>query len=487
MAKKDALKNLVKSLTKGEKRYFRMQSDLQSGDKNYLKLFDYIDSHTDSSAKSLNEHFSLLPMGKQLHVTKHYLSSMIMKSLRIFYDQSSKQQELSALISEAEILFRKELLYQCEGTLNKAQKTAEKYERFNELLIILGWRRRLMSSQGSAFQAAKPNLSYLTYEADIIRRLQNLNDYQLLTNQLLSTNFSDQTAISSLSKNSLLSSEKMAQSFNAKVLYYHIQYILDTLSSRANKAEHNLKLLLSLFENQAHQIVENMEGYVTSLNNLLSFYIHRRQQAEALEVLSKIRQLPDKHAFKDRNYLLKVFLKTYNAELELYRDTKDWRKGLDLIKEVQQFIHDNSKIITDGQLISFHYQFAYIFFMSNDYSKSLKALNSMINMNLRQDRQDVQMFSRFLLLMVHFELGNIIVLRYAVDTTRRFLKKNKGKLVPFEKCLLKFFSKLSTSPSSNYTQIFEKLKSDLFIGIDDRQKDRILDYLDFNAWIEKHL
>ena len=38
------LELLVRSLTKSEKRFFKLSSSLQSGEKNYLKIFDFIDA-----------------------------------------------------------------------------------------------------------------------------------------------------------------------------------------------------------------------------------------------------------------------------------------------------------------------------------------------------------------------------------------------------------------------------------------------------------
>lgn len=39
----DELPRLIQSLTKSEKRYFKMFTSLQSGEKSYLKLFDAIE------------------------------------------------------------------------------------------------------------------------------------------------------------------------------------------------------------------------------------------------------------------------------------------------------------------------------------------------------------------------------------------------------------------------------------------------------------
>ena len=82
-------------------------------------------------------------------------------------------------------------------------------------------------------------------------------------------------------------------------------------------------------------------------------------------------------------------------------------------------------------------------------------------------------------------MGNIIVLKYAVDSCRRFLKK-KRNLYPFEKVLLRFFSKVSMSTADKYPKLFERLDAELFSETSKEVMENALDYLNFNKWIEKY-
>ena len=55
--------NLIKSLSKSEKRFFKLSSSLQSGDKNYLKIFDYIEEQNeyDEECQNSDEDFDKYP------------------------------------------------------------------------------------------------------------------------------------------------------------------------------------------------------------------------------------------------------------------------------------------------------------------------------------------------------------------------------------------------------------------------------------------
>ena len=49
--------DLIKSLTKSEKRFFKLASSLQTGDKNYLKIFDAIDRQSNYDENTIKGQF----------------------------------------------------------------------------------------------------------------------------------------------------------------------------------------------------------------------------------------------------------------------------------------------------------------------------------------------------------------------------------------------------------------------------------------------
>ena len=74
-----ALLILVNSLTKAEKRYFHLYSNLQNGDKVYITLYKLIDSNI--SAEDLYTRFASFRMEEILKWHKKHLYSIIMDCL----------------------------------------------------------------------------------------------------------------------------------------------------------------------------------------------------------------------------------------------------------------------------------------------------------------------------------------------------------------------------------------------------------------------
>jgi hypothetical protein len=61
------LHDLIKSLTKSEKRFFKLHSSLQSGDKNYLRIFDAIDKQKVYDEDAIKKYSRRRPSSNTCH------------------------------------------------------------------------------------------------------------------------------------------------------------------------------------------------------------------------------------------------------------------------------------------------------------------------------------------------------------------------------------------------------------------------------------
>ena len=71
--------HLIKSLTKSEKRFFKLSSALQSGEKNYLKIFDVIDRQTEYDEQKVKDYFNSETFIKHFPSEKNHLYKLILK------------------------------------------------------------------------------------------------------------------------------------------------------------------------------------------------------------------------------------------------------------------------------------------------------------------------------------------------------------------------------------------------------------------------
>ncbi len=484
MKKQEQLFYLIKSLSKSEKRNFRRNNTFS---KNYLQLFDAIDSQEEYNNNEIKDLFKNTKFINQLHVTKNYLTKQILRSLRNDNSTISVDTRLNNSLSEIEILYKRELFDYCLQLIQKAEKLAEQFEKHNYLNIILNWKRKIYMQHKNIFNNIYSVDKIIKQQAKNIEASDNENKYWKLTLDQLDNFGKTLNERSDFFKNRLLLNEKNALSLRGKTNYYHIHYSNAVTSNKPDEGLENLNKLVELIETNHIRITDDPTPYVTTLSNKVSLLLTIKQYDNIPSILKKIRDIPNKYDIHNKEKIsVKLNLRTYNVELEMYRDLKHFEKAEELINVVENFLNANRKSITKNYIVLFYYQFAYVYFMLNNYNKSLRWTNMLLQNDLAKIRDDIYLYSRFLNLMIHFELSNNIVLKYAVDATRKSLRK-KRILLNYEKVLLRFFSKISMSRKEDRNKIFSDLKKDLFAKTDVKKKMDVLDYIDFGSWINKKL
>ena len=491
MAKKNNLFLLIKSMTKAEKRYFKLFEATNNANANYLLLFDAIDKQDVYDEPAIRKQFCDKPFIKQLHVTKNYLSRLILKSLRNYHSKLSKDAELKDLLRDIEILFRKELYDQCNDSIEKAKTIAVAFEKYADLLEICNWKRRLLLARQGAGMSRTAINTLISEEKTSLEKLMQEKEYWHLTINIFEELFNDPQGSgqpdAKIPDHPLLETPDTAQSLQAKILYHYILQSYYFFSSDYEKADGAVTALIGILEDHPEHMKDNPGSYFTALNNRIGICLHRKDYDEIERLLEKIRSLPERYGLKnDDPIATRMLLHTYNLELEMYRDTKRIKEGVALILEIRPFLEKNHRSISEHIKLLLYYQFAYLHFLNDECEQALFWLNEIFRNKFDSPREDILSYAQLLRLIIHFELGNITVLKYMVDSCRRFLKK-KRKLYQFEKALLRFFSKASLAYPEDYRPLFEQLNRDIFADTDERAIQNALDYLDFQDWLNRKL
>ena len=480
MLKKEELFQLVKSLTKSEKRYFKLFCTREVSGENYLRLFEVIDQQEHYDEKAIKQRFRSEKFVSQLHVTKNYLRNLILKSLRNFHAQLSKNVELKAILQNVEILYHKELYQHCLTELKRAKKLAETHELILGKLEVENWSRKLAQTMNPSQLSTVQDI--LNEQKHTLALLVNKQAYWQLALDVSRASF--QQANQPIPNELLLNDEVHAKTLEAKGLFYNTNYLRNLQLGNHQKAEQQLETLIHLLEENPLYHKKEPVLYVSSINNLVAFWVFYKRHEEALALIQKAKAVYESWKITAANQtLLKQILRTYNIEMEIYRDSSLFSEKLDFIQATESFILKNKDKIPLEYLHSFWFQLASIHFKQQDFKQSLKWINKLLNTKDKQIRNDLIIQAYMLNLMVHFEQQNLMVLRYYVDSTKRYLKKVK-QVQEFERLLLKFFIKLSRLPKYEYKSAFTDLQAQLFPqGKEKLISTDILNYIDYEDWI----
>ena len=146
MSKKDHLYELIQSLDKSEKRYFKIYFTGEAKEQKYLKLYDAIEKAQEYDEKKIKQSIKDAHIQKHFAETKYYLYQLILKVLKHYRTENSVDNLLIEKIQNIEVLIQKALWEQAVSELLKAKKMAYDYERFEFLTLLFSYQNKIIVS-----------------------------------------------------------------------------------------------------------------------------------------------------------------------------------------------------------------------------------------------------------------------------------------------------------------------------------------------------
>ena len=491
MKNRDSLFQLIKSLSKNEKGYFKKHvSGIAGKNANaYLKLFDVftkLDTYDDERIKKEVESSVL---GKQnLAVTKHYLYEVIMKSLRAYYGKPSTDSMLKEMIRNAEILFYiKDRKEDSKEILQKALGIAKKYERFLVQLEIHNFLYTVDMALNAdnneytetASLAHENQMSILDKYRDYVELRSLFSQQRTLTGNTLEKQKEEEAALATILTNPILN-KKVIRSYKNGLLYYSILSNIYANGLHQTQKSYELnKSLIDFMESDVTHLNEDLSHYAMALNNLMSDQVRLGKYDEMKQTLKKIKAYYQECEFEFIR--LNAFAAAAATELAYYANSGQPDHALPLIKEIEVSIIPSEKIINRNYKIELVLHVAVIYLLMENYTKARFWLNKNLNDD-SPERNDLKAFSQILNLIIAFELKDYNYMEHLVSKYKRNMKGN-GTYFNFEKPILDFMSKsVLISSGEKHKANFVKLKNELENSKNARD-EYMSYYFNIPAWI----
>lgn len=487
--------DLIKSLTKSEKRFFKLSSSLQSGEKNYLKIFDAIDRQTEYDEDRIKDQFRGEKFIKHFPSEKNHLYKLILKSLRAYHADNSVSSILKQEIKNIEILYKKALYSECNKFLLRAKKIAVEYEKFYYLFELLNWEKLLLEEAYEAGEFGKDLDALIKEEQDVIGRLRNLAAYHILYSKInyvfrsggYVRSEEDRALVEEISHHPLIIGRNTAQSDRAATICYYIQGFCARANVDKQTAYVKFMRVRAILDKNPPLRKDLPKRYIRTLANMVNLEIEMGKIDKALETIRDMRKIGKQAAFASEDIALMIFKSTYRSEMRIFEKTGDYEQATGVAEQVAKWLGENEGRINKEQELLFHNTISTVYFGAGRYKESLQWLNRVLNDNETHLRQDIYGYARLFNLVVHYELGNYELLRYIIKSTSRYLSKRRRDH-DLEMVIIKYMKQLSKKPdSSTETEIFREFAEAL-----DRQlasdRDRILiDFFDYTTWIRSHI
>jgi len=491
---KDALFVLVKSLSKSEKRQFKLYVGRLgvNTDAKFLALFNLLDKTKKYDEKTILQ--SGIVKKTQLSNLKAHLYKQILVSLRLNPVNQNIRVQIREQLDFATILYQKGLYKQSLKILDKVKGTAIENEEKNiayeivelEKIIETQYITRSIPDRADELAIQAKELSASNVMTSKLSNL-SLQLYGIMLRVGYVQDDADSKRVTEYFESHLPKYKLKTLGFREKLWLYkaHLWYgflLQDFLSSYKYASK-----WVDLFYQQKDQIYQNpvffLKGnhYLLESLFLLQYSSQFRQVLENLEKMVATKEFP-----KNDNLNSLVFLYLNANKLNLHFMEGTFNKGLYLVRIIEYGINKHQDRIDAHHIMVLYYKIACLYFGNGDNKNCILYLKKIIdNKNLKM-REDLMCFARVLSLVAHYEAGMDYHLEIQLKSTYKFLlKMNDLRAVQQE--MIKFLRNLGNIYPDQLRGEFQKLYGELKKYENHPYEKRAFLYLDILSWLESHL
>ena len=488
---KDNLFVLVKSLSKSEKRQFKLYVGRLgvNTDSKFLALFNLMDKLPKYDEDVILK--TKIVKKAQLSNLKAHLYKQILISLRLNPSHQNIRIQIREQLDFATILYHKGLYKQSLKILDKAKILAIDNEEKNiayeivelEKIIESQYITRSISTRADELAIQAKNLSM---ENVIASKLSNLSLqlYGLLLKTGYVKNDDEYKVITKYFKDRMPKYKIKNLGFREKLWLYKSHLWYSFLVQDFSSSYKYSKKWVDLFYDNEAMIKLNPVFFLKGNHYLLEslfFARHYRKFKKSLKQLEAIVETVDFP--KDDNIEVLRFLYINNNKFNLHFIEGSFEKGIPLVAEVISGIKLYNDRIDEHHIMLFYYKIASLYFGAGDNKKCIEYLEKIIgNRNLKM-REDLMCFARILSLLAHYESGLDYHLDIQLKSTYKFLIK-MDDLHEVQKDIIAFLRGLGTIYPHQLKAEFVKLYKKLKAYEDDPYERRSFLYLDILSWLE---
>ncbi len=490
------LSDLINVLSKSEKRFFKIYAARHDADKDkkFIQVFDYLEKHGNLDADALLAEFPEIKR-VQLSNIKAHLFDNILESLQLFHADKSTDAELLNLISSIHILYDKTLYKSCGKLILKAKTKAIKHNKYVLLLEILELEKFLINQttgEGNV-ERVKEVSEQTAYAAKAIANINQFTSLTLNLNAFYAQKgyARSQKDIDEITKlfNSLIPNfdEKQLTFYERLYLYYaYTTYCFFTQNFKL--AYSHAKKGYELFNEYPEMKFNESELYIRTLNNFLVAQSKLSRIDEFMIVYNELERLKRQNDFPFTYNVMLIYSKyLYIHKINKHFMTATYEAGSLIVNKLEMKLVKFADIFDKKTMLLFYYKIACLFFGAKKYKECSRWLYKIVNDKDVDIREDLQGFARMMLMICHYELGEIQLLEYQSKATYRYLLK-KGNFNQYESILIKYIKILHHETDEKKVNLYLKdMQDKLYDLTKNKFEKRAFLYFDTVAWIESKL
>ena len=491
---KDALFSLVKSLSKSEKRQFKLYAGRIGGnaEANFMSLFNLLDRVVSYSDELILKKTTIKK--QQISNTKAHLYKQLLISLRFNPVHQNVRAQIREQFDFAAILYGKGLYNQSLKILDKAKELALKNSENNLAYEIVEFEKVIESqyitrSMSNRAEELSKQAKRLSLKNVLISKLSNLSLqlYSLFLKEGYVKNDIDAIAVTKYFEKRLPKYDLRKLGFREKLFLFKAYLWYNLITENFVQSYKYAQKWVDLFEENIAMKKQNPVFYLKGLNYLLESLYLIKHKTKLKKVLKKLdSDIQKGNVMVNDNTKTLAFLYFTQNKLNLYFLEGEFTKGLTFIPNLLEEIKNFETKIDAHHIMVFYYKIACMYFGAGKNEECIFYLEKIINNKDLKMREDLLCFSRVLNLVAHYEAGIDYNIEKLIVSTYKFLLK-MNDLHQVQRKMISFLKSLSTIYPQDLRKAFIKLHQELHQYENHPYEKRAFLYLDIISWLESKI
>jgi hypothetical protein len=470
----DALFVLIKSLSKSEKRYFRLQPMAEDGQ--HRLLFDAMEKLSTYDEDKLLKLLKNSPIIDALSIAKNRLYHTLLKSLASFHHKATARAEVMRLLQSIEVLYTRDLFEQADKLVYSAQKIACKNELSALQLELNEWKERILEALNipGVERYEMLNSNYVEMKA-VLSSIQNEKEIACMKWSWFAGYYTNgqprQTEEQENNERLLLEIDaQQTISLEARIKLLQLK---GAVLLNARKPMESLNSLVELLEVMKTNEWKNNQDTTIRRNALANAAVISAQLNNAKEASSFLSQLENCFVENENKSLL------HSTALTVFLLQKNSDSAYKYILE-----HNEISAVPTGEfdIRTSHvwFQSAVICFIQQEFKESERFIQKFLQHIPANELLHLQCIAQVFNLIIQIELKNERYIPYAMRNVQRFLI-TRNKAFEGEKKILQFINEtLKKRKSIQDKEIWGWLEEEL-LAI--KKTDPLFfTYFDFHKW-----
>lgn len=436
---------LVHSLTKAEKRQFRIMTKQENGqDSNQVLLFDAILAMDEYNEEVLRKSFADQSLLNHFAVAKGYLQDSILHSLRSGKVPLSPEAKLRRMLEDVSILHGKGLQAHALRMLQRGLRLAQEMENTAATAEFLRWKRRLVN-----ITTTHDRLALLDeIESDETTALEQLlidgklrsiraKVQSLMARQAELRSGTESEAVAHLMQAPLLQTPAQSLPFHTRQTLWHIHGSWHRMIHQPHQSLHFFKLAAEDWENHPKILRAFPDQYLNSLVTYLDTALSDHQFKDFRNKQAGFTYI----SAADPKLQAQVFYYQTHLALRYSLLTGDFTPGIKAAQALEKGLKAHAKFLNMSVELALLYNLGAVHFLSLHYREAVRTISMILNRQIGELRHDIFDAARLLLLVAHYELGNFDVLESLLRSQER-RNRIQNHIADFEHLVVQGIRKL---------------------------------------------